>query len=714
MIVFAVIAFINAFLLFQVQFVIGKFILPWFGGVPAVWTTSMMFFQVLLLIGYALSGFASGERWRAKLGLLVPALAALSIVLLVHQYARRGVPVLPDPSFNSRGVDAPVFNIVVMLAGSVGLPYLTLAAASPQIQAWYYRFKKRPPYHLYSISNLGSLAGLLSYPFLVERVMDVQSQSRLWFFCFLLNGVLVSAAAATALAGRKARGPGEIHVPRRDQAQEGAASADARPSIRRRMLWIALSAVASLSLLANTNQICQEIAVVPFLWTLPLTLYLLSFILAFAQKSIYNREIFRTAFITLAFASGAALLMAKGIPVLWHVALFSCTLLVICMICHGELARLVPPPVSLASFYINIALGGAAGAVFVNLAAPLLFSGYWEFHLSILATAILLSGFILKEGRTEPSSENRAPSCSMRKAFAFSMPVLIAVFLLLSPLQYYRNSVASFRNFFGVLRVEKKTVERPESDIYFLMHGITTHGFQFAREDLRHIPTCYYGMQSGVGLSFTRHPNRASGETLKVGAIGLGIGTVAAYGEEGDIIDFYEINPKVADLAFGSGGYFDFLATSKARIGVETGDARVLIELELGGEKKRKHYDLLVLDAFSSDSVPVHLLTREAFVLYEEILKDDGIIAAHTSNRTLAIALQVLRQVFEEDYHAAVLITAGDDYSFGAEWVIATKNERFLSDPEIARNLIEPRLFMKKYSTSLWTDKHSSLFEILK
>jgi spermidine synthase len=199
-----------------------------------------------------------------------------------------------------------------------------------------------------------------------------------------------------------------------------------------------------------------------------------------------------------------------------------------------------------------------------------------------------------------------------------------------------------------------------------------------------------------------------------VGAIGLGVGTVAAYGEEGDVIDFYEVNPEVVDLALGAGGYFDYLAGSGAWTGVRTGDARMLIERGLKEGKTRKRYDLLVLDAFSSDSVPVHLLTREAFRLYDDVLKDDGIIAAHTSNRTLAIALQVLRQVFEADYQAAVLMTEGDDFSFGAEWVVATKNERFLSEPEIARNLIEPRLFAKKYPISLWTDMHSSLFEILK
>jgi hypothetical protein len=567
---------------------------------------------------------------------------------------------------------------------------------------------------LYSISNLGSLAGLLSYPFLVERAMDVQSQSRLWFFGFLLNSVLVSAAVMAAIARGKAPRPGDISGLEEGRVQDNTYSVDVVPTIGSRLIWIALSATASLSLLAFTNQICQEVGVIPFLWVLPLTFYLLSFILAFGRKRIYNREIFGAVFVALAFASGAVLLKAKGFPVLLQVVLFSFTLFAICMICHGELARRAPHPARLTIFYMNIALGGAAGAVFVNLAAPFIFSGYWELHLSVLAAALLLSGLILKDGRSQPRDEPRTNSGSMRITFVFSMPALLAVLLFLSPLQYYRNSISSFRNFYGVLRVEKKAVENPESDIYFLMHGITTHGFQFARKDLRKIPTCYYGRQSGVGLSFTKHPNRARGYALKTGAIGLGVGTVATYSEEGDVIDFYEINPKVTELALGGGGYFDFLATSRARIGIEKGDARLLIEQELCEGKKRKHYDLLVLDAFSSDSVPVHLLTREAFRLYTEVLKDDGIIAVHTSNRTLAVARQVLRQAFEAGLQAAVLKTAGDDYSFSAEWVIATNNERFLSNPEIARNLIDQHLFTKKYQISLWTDRHSSLFEIIK
>jgi hypothetical protein len=739
MIVFVFIAFINSFLLFQVQLVIGKFILPWFGGVPAVWTTSMMFFQVLLLLGYAFSRLVAWRplrTGRAILGALVPVLCVLSIGLLVYQYALRGAPALPAPFFKPRGAGAPVLKILAMLTVTVGLPYFTLAAASPLLQTWYYALQKRSPYHLYGISNFGSLAGLLSYPFLVERVMDVQSQSRLWFFGFLINGALVSVVALVVLARANALRPGEARADahRGDLAQthgkargealaqtpagarERSAAGDHErpPSMRSRLLWVALAAVASLSLLAFTNQICQEIAVIPFLWALPLALYLLSFILTFARKRIYDRKIFGIAFAALAFGTGAILLKAKGFPVLGQVALFSCTLFAICMICHGELSRRAPHPSRLASFYLSIAVGGAAGAVFVNLAAPLIFSGYWELHLSIFAAALLLSFLILKEGRVGPGAGPRTVGFSMNKAIALSLPPLIAACLSLSPLQYYRNSVSSFRNFYGVLRVEEKEVETPRSGIFFLMHGITTHGFQFTREDLRKIPTCYYGRQSGVGLAFTKHPNRSSGDPLRVGAVGLGVGTVAAYGREGDIFDFYEINPKVVDLALGGGGYFDFLAAGGARIGTETGDARLLIEREAGEGLKHKYYDLLVLDAFSSDSVPVHLLTREAFSLYTQVLKDDGIIAVHTSNRTLAIARQVLRQAFYAGFPAAVLLTPGDDFSFGAEWVIATKNKRFLSEPEVARNLIDPRLFERKYPLSLWTDRHSSLFEIVK
>jgi hypothetical protein len=265
------------------------------------------------------------------------------------------------------------------------------------------------------------------------------------------------------------------------------------------------------------------------------------------------------------------------------------------------------------------------------------------------------------------------------------------------------------------VRVEEKKVNDPNSSVRFLMDGITTHGFQFAVEEYQNVPTCYYGRKSGVGLALMKHPLKEAGKSIAVGAIGLGIGTVAAYGQPGDTYDFFEINPLIIELAKGTGGYFTYLKNIKSDYRIVAGDGRLSLE-HLGGkgESQNGRYDVLILDAFSSDSIPTHLLTEEAFALYLNVLKKDGIMAFHTSNRTLAVAWIIIRQALNINYPSAVIISEGDRYSFASEWVLVTRNSEFLALPEVSKNIVPYDVFLQRYDIHLWTDRYSNLFEILK
>ena len=708
MALFGIGIFISSFMLFQVQLVLSKFILPWFGGAPSVWTTCMLFFQVFLLAGYSLPHLINVNSTRKRQIPVYLTLLLLSIGVLIWQLLSWGIPLLPSTdslfaSFLQAGVDHPVAYILLLLSISVGLPYLLLSTTSPLLQSWYHRVKNRPPYRLYSLSNAGSLIGLVSYPFLIERLMDLEMQAKVWFSLFVLYAViLLSIILITARTIARNSGKENTHL-------KGGQFVQRRVSASEALLWIGLAATASTALLAFTNQMCQEISVIPFLWVLPLSLYLVSFIITFSENNIYRQNIFAFVFAVLSLVTTISLIKAKTFPVLLQIALFSCTLFSLCMICHGELAHRRPHPERLTSFYLCIAVGGALGGLFVNFVAPVLFDSYWELHLSMLSCALFLLFLILKERRTRL----RTGHPRMRRVLLISVPAALTALLAVHSIQYHENSILSLRNFYGVLRIEEKRVKKPPSDIRFLMHGITTHGFQFTKENLQNIPTCYYGRQSGVGIGLMNHPLRNNNKALRVGAVGLGIGTIASYGQSGDSFTFYEINPQVIDLAKGKDGYFTFIPKSEAEVTIIPGDARLSLERDMGHSDEGL-FDILVLDAFSSDSVPVHLLTREAFDLYFKSLRQGGLIAVHASNRTLAIAWIVIRQAIHRGVPSAVLITPGDIYTFSAEWVLITDNRELLALPELAENLVPTDLFMKTYPISLWTDKFSNLFEIVK
>ncbi|HET7144817.1 MAG TPA: fused MFS/spermidine synthase, partial [Anaerolineales bacterium] len=553
-------------------------------------------------------------------------------------------------------------------------------ANGPLIQAWYSRiFPQRSYARLYALSNIGSLFGLLAYPVLVEPMLSLRQQGWAW-----AGGFVIFTIVAGILSYRS-----------RD---EGAVIAHnittENPSLALRILWIILSGTASLFLLSITNQVSQEVAVIPFLWIVPLAIYLLSFIFAFSNSRWYERRLYALLFSLASLAMLWVLTRADSLNVIIQIAVYNLLLFLACMICHGELYRLRPHADHLTGFFLMVSLGGAAGGIFVNLIAPFIFTGYWEFYLAWLITIVLLVMMLLPQFSPQVIIQTRVMNLSF----------LICVALLSTGLNKYANALYVERNFYGVIRVRKGA-----ENANFMIHGMTVHGAQYINDRTR--PTTYFVEDSGVGLVLLNHPKR--GQSLRVGVLGLGVGTLAAYAQDGDVYRFYEINPVVVELAEGRGGYFTFLTDSQAEIDVVIGDARISLQQETD-TGNLQNFDVLVLDTFSSDSIPVHLVTKEAFALYLEHLASDGVIAAHISNRHLDLQ-PVLWQLAQEFGLAMLQVNrpaSSQENGFPSEWILLARDPQLLEIPAIKSRGIS----FEGYTTSisLWTDDYSNLFQILK
>jgi len=527
-------------------------------------------------------------------------------------------------------------------------------------------------------------------------------------------------------------------------------------------LWIAVSATASLFLLSVTNQISQEVAVIPFLWILPLTLYLLSFILTFSGgRGCYNRKSYAVLFILASAWTFFVMLNATALHVYWQILAYCLLLFAVCMLCHGELYLLRPPAEHLTAFYLMISLGGAFGGVFVSLISPLIFNGYWEFFVGLAMTiAILLTvirdpshvtlpkehtcaasyarfawqivrkcrddvsngeGSLLSRGReshlhcaerrgTQVSvAEARSLRVTQKARFVFTTFALVTVMLAVLS-AYFSGALYSERNFYGVIRVRELVPDGSTERVYIMLHGITVHGLQFINPQLRDVPTTYYVREGGAGLAILNHPRYGKG--MKVGLLGLGVGTLAAYAQPGDAYRLYEINPVVINLAEGQGNYFSFLKDSEADIVIVPGDARLSLERELA-EGNPQNFDALALDTFSSDSIPVHLVTKEAFALYLDHLAPDGIIAAHITN--LHLDLQPVFWQLAKYYGLSIVRVnyAGDSKGgYASHWILLARDPALLEIPAIQARVVD----LSGYSTEikLWTDDYSNLFQILK
>lgn len=672
MFLYAFTIFLSAFLLFQIQPMIAKMILPWFGGSAAVWITAMLFFQTALLGGYLYAHW-SVRSLRPRMQAAVHVILLLATLLFL--------PVGPSAAWKPTGGEEPIVRILVLLACSVGLPYFLLSTTSPLIQAWYgRRFRSVLPYRLFALSNLASLLGLLAYPFFIEPYITLRQQSIVWSAAYALFMVFCIMAALKSRQDAASVQVGETGETETDDAPGRA------PKLSELLLWILLACCASTLLLAVTNHLTQNVASIPFLWIIPLSLYLLTFILTFDCERIYDRKIFSWL-----------LAMTFGVMtyVLWHwnaradiklsVAVYSAGLFICCMFCHGELVKRKPATRHLTLFYLMLSVGGALGGIIVGLAAPILLKGYFELPVALIACAVL-----------------SLVTAEFRLRIATAVLALAAVCLTVAGVRYIQSfgysSLVMSRNFYGSLRVMEYD-KGTEDEARALIHGMVIHGKQFTDPDRRREHITYYGPRSGINLALQslRH------SPLRVGVIGLGAGSLASFAEPGDVFRFYEINPQVEKLARSE---FTYLSDCRGKVEVVIGDGRLALERE-----PSQQFDLLVADAFSGDAIPVHLIDIQALQLYFRHLKPDGILALNITNTHLNVA-PVVDKLARALGKCAVAVVNEDDEDreiYFARWaLLSTKPIRSPLVTNVATAL-ESRPELR-----VWTDDYSNLFQILK
>ena len=680
-ILYAVTIFLGAFLVFQVQPIIARYVLPWYGGSAAVWTACLLFFQVMLLAGYAYAHllerfFGRAHAW-IHLGLLAATLPLL--------------PVRPDRNLASTAVGgSPTWSILLLLTASIGLPYLALSSTGPLIQSWFRRtHPQRSAYRLYALSNAGSLLALVSYPLLIEPHVTRSGQVTAWSVDYTL---FVAASAVCAIRfmrwGAAGGGDGEV--------RPAGSAASPRPTASRVLSWLGLSACASALLMAITHQLSQDVAAIPFLWVLPLATYLLTLILCFQSERIYDRRLFAPLLVIALGIATYALHEANGLKLGLQILDAVAVLWICCMACHGELVRRRPPPIHLTLFYLAIAAGGAVGGAGVAVVAPAIFDGFWEYHIALAMCFLLPALYAFADLRR---SRGRLFTWIAGGAIVLIGGALVSV-LAMDVKETRADDVARVRSFYGALRV-RRTSSAPLGDALTLFNGRINHGVQFLSKTARFLPTAYYGPESGVGLAIRFHPARDTGP-LRVGVVGLGIGTLAAYGRTGDVFRFWEIDPAVEKLARGQ---FTYLSQSHASIDVVVGDARLRMEEE-AAHAGALRYDVLAVDAFSGDAIPTHLLTGECADVYERLLRPNGLLLFHITNHFVD-----LRPVV-----SALARHLGRGVSFYSSKGDARAGQSPAVWAVLSPELTAPRAAMPQLAEAgvLWTDEYASLFPLLK
>jgi hypothetical protein len=779
--VFSATSFLSAFLLFQMQLIVSKTILPWFGGSAAVWTTSMLMFQLLLLGGYIYSHVISARvsaitQTRIHLALLL--IAFLMVVVLSFMWPSA---ITPGASWKPRADGDPTRDVMAIILISSGCPFFVLSTTAPLLQRWFARLGGGSgTYKLYSISNMGSLLGLLTFPFLLEPTIGIATQGRIWSVLF---GVFIAGCALCAWQATSATE--EIQVKGRQVDKNvGQATTATRVSWVSYAMWFLLAACPSSLLLATTNLLCQQVTTVSLLWVLPLSIYLLTFILCFDSPRWYRRSFFHSLFAVALFLTCAGLIVNN---ILSQALLLPLLLFSACMICHGELVRMRPGVERLTSFYLCVSAGGAAGGIFVGVVAPHIFTFFTEFQLTVALIVVLLlvclaldsdswiferslwppalitvgviftaylagrrfplgipqllershfyfaavltgtvvmlgtyfldrrqgSGLHIRGhfGKTETRLENpRLPIHSPSHASGFRLvQVYIGCIVVLALAALYRTTRSfpepylSSRNFYGAVRVFR------QAHATVLVHGRTVHGLQLDAPNDR-VGTTYYGRNSAIGILLQNHPKRTiTGKSLRVGLVGLGAGTLATYGQTGDYFRYYEINPDVIRLSSGPVPLFTYVRDSAARIDIELGDARLLLERELA-KGDIQNFDVLVLDAFAGGTVPVHLLTREAFDTYwQHMDPNGGIVAVNITSGH--IDLSPVLQGVTEHFHAASILYV-DDSSYPCKnnrWVLLARSPSPLNIPGLKQTPLSAQL---QIPPRLWTDDYSDIFRL--
>jgi hypothetical protein len=734
---------LSSLLLFQVELLSGKSILPWFGGSPAVWTISLLVFQLLLLGGY---GYAhvlatrATKKTQARVHLLV---VGASLLLLALHALHWPSPITPGAEWKPTGPGDPELHVLAILTAGIGFPFFVLATTAPLLAHWSGRVDTRfSPLKFYALSNLGSILALLSYPTVIEPHFRLAVQAWIWTVGYVLFAIGVGlCAVGAAKIGVEPTRSSTTHIP-----------------AARYLQWLALAACASATLLATTNVMCQDVAPVALLWAVPLSLYLISFIICFGRSRWYCRSLWHPLLgiaIIVAFTARCTHSIAYQLPG------YALVLFAICMTCHGELVRSRPSQGGLTSFYMTIATGGALGGCFVGLLAPLVFPDFWEFELLLwgaaalviitvscerdswwysrrtwMGVALLAAGLLIPwcANRLNPLigatlrelGYHRALSCvtlaallgcailaCLRGKLTRLRGIQLCVIAMLALYAYMfvgfswwrgSNAVARTRNFYGVFMVQQ------DESITLLIHAATYQGAQY-RGQLNHlIPTLYYGYDSGIGIFLENHPKRRStASRMRLGVIGLGAGTLAAYGRRGDYIRFYEINPAILRLSQGPHPLFTFLKDCPAKLDVILGDARLSMDAE-AASGEAQNFDVLVIDAFNGDEIPVHLLTKQAMEIYLRQLGPDGVLAFHTTNAS--VDLKPIMAGLGREFHLAVLpVIARDRDTNGVnEWVLLSRNREILDMPELMGS---GRFMAADANAPLWSDDYSNVWQLM-
>jgi SAM-dependent methyltransferase len=663
--------FLSAFLLFQVQPLIGKMILPWFGGSAAIWTTCMLFFQLVLLLGYFYSHWVTRYLSPPRQSLVHGGLLLVSLLL---------IPITPSLDWKPLGAENPTLRILGLLTVSIGLPYFVLSTTGPLLQAWFARERSgQVPYRLFALSNFGSMLALLAYPVAVEPVFPTLWQSYLWsglYACF------VAACALLAWRGRH----GTAIAP---QAQhEGEA-----PRWTDKLLWAALAACPSILMVADTSFLTTNIAPIPLIWVAPLALYLLSFILSFERSGWYQRKVFLPLFVVSLGAlawlptlgiTEISLYASMGINL---TAFFAC-----CMVCHGELARLQPHPSHLTGYYLMLAVGGVIGGFFVGVIAPYFFNSNYELSIGIVLTGLVAAIAVIPKA-VYPVPQGRSV------AIGFSAVMLIALGWVRvdDHLNQTRGAEVTARNFYGNLQV----FNNAEGAYRTMIHGQIIHGRQHTAPDKLDQPTTYYTLEGGAGKAMQI---KAAQGPLRVGVIGLGVGTLVSYGRKNDYFRLYDIDPLVIDIARKN---FSYLARTPATTEIILGDARLQLERE-----PAQQFDVLLVDAFSGDSVPIHLLTYEAFAQYFRHLKPNGVLAVHITNRFLDLrpVVKTAANRFAREVRMVDSESVEGTLVLRSNWALLSNDAAFFKSPQLAG----AKLIADQPGFQPWKDDYSSIFSILK
>jgi len=680
----ALIIFLSAFLLFVVQPIAGKHFLPYFGGGSSVWATSLLFFTGMLFFGYLYVYVLTGlERKRQVVIHGAVILAAVFVVLFSLILWHSIYPPLQSTTLSGA---PPALTVLLALLVSIGIPYFLLSTTGPLLQYWWGISSRKEPYGLYALSNAASFIALASYPFIIEPFIPLHRAEDIWAVAFFLYA-LMSVLIARRFLHSKFEERDDGH------ADEGTGSA---PHTSRILAWILLAALPSTILVAVTSQITEVIAPVPLLWIVPLALYLLTMVIAFRGYGGSGFVALILLILGITYFESPTILQ----DVLFEVAAYLALLFFVGMLCHAKLYALRPKTSSLPLFYLFLSLGGMLGVLLVSIIAPLILTDFWEFPFGIALATMLSTWLIPKKWFLGLPHRH---TVAVKIIITFFIAGLFVNFIKmdrLNPLRAGYTLISSSRNFYGVARIESA------GDIRTLVHGATVHGMQYESANKKLLPTLYYAETSGVGRAIRYEQKHRKSAGLRVGVIGLGTATIASYCRDGDAYVFYEIDPRIVDIA---DRYFSYLASCKDQ-DVRVGDGRMRLSEELrtgmGG-----NYDVLVVDAFSDDSIPVHLLTLQALALYEAHLRgSESIIAFHTSNRYLALASVVMRLVAERGLNAMIVEDMGEGISDSpSQWVIVTKDVEVLRSATFAHT----NSWIPATPGPLWTDDYSSLLPIV-